>query len=95
VGDLVARLRGLRALARDVARQMDAGRAPARDAAILKLLGTKFEQDVLEAGRAVRAEVDDPGLDAMVDEVQLAMPGISLRGGATEILSGIIAKAAA
>ncbi|MBS1886560.1 MAG: acyl-CoA dehydrogenase family protein [Actinobacteria bacterium] len=95
IGGLLARLRALRALAWSVAMLMDAGEAPIAQAAILKMMGTRFEQDVVEAARALVPGEPDPtdaGLLGMVAGAQLAMPGISLRGGATEILSGIVAR---
>jgi acyl-CoA dehydrogenase len=96
IGELVGRLRGLRAFAWQVAERMDAGVAPIAQAAMLKMLGTKFEQDVVEAGRwLLEAELDlqsDQEALAMLADAQLALPGISLRGGATEILSGIVAR---
>ncbi|QEC46451.1 acyl-CoA dehydrogenase [Baekduia soli] len=91
IGGLVARLRGLRTLAWETARRMDAGEAPAQAAAILKFLGTSYEQDLLETARRL-LEPGSEATAAMLADVQLAMPGISLRGGSTEILAGIIAK---
>lgn len=95
VGELVGRLRGLRAFAYRVAQRMDEGAAPVAEAAMLKMLGTRFEQDVVETGRwLLEAELDLASGDvaALVADAQLAIPGISLRGGATEILSGIVAR---
>lgn len=96
LGELVARLRALRAFAWGVAERMDAGEAPVAQAAMLKMLGTQFEQDVVETGRwLLETELDQSDADdtaAMLADVQLAIPGISLRGGATEILSGIVAR---
>jgi alkylation response protein AidB-like acyl-CoA dehydrogenase len=94
IGTLMARLHGLRALAAQIAREMDAGGAPVRYAAILKFLGTRFEQDVAETARWLVADSPAHSEDvrAMLPDVVLAMPGISLRGGATEILAGIIAR---
>ena len=95
VGELIARLRGLRALNWRIAELMDAGVAPVAPAAMLKILGTRFEQDIVEFGRWLLEPEPDPtaaDLAAMVGDVQLAMPGISLRGGATEILAGIVAR---
>ncbi len=97
IGELLARLRGLRALAWQVAREMDAGVAPVGSAAILKMLGAQFEQDVVEAGRALvegEPEPEGSGVGGMLADAQLALPAISLRGGATEILAGIIARTA-
>lgn len=82
IGELVSRLRALRTLAWDVALRMDSGDAPTTAAAILKFLGTRFEHDVLEAARWLHTgEASVPLDQAIIDEAQLAMPGISLRGG--------------
>jgi hypothetical protein len=74
---------------------MDAGAAPVAEAAMLKMLGTHFERDVVETGRWLLE--GEPGcgagsIGAMLADAQLALPGISLRGGATEILAGIVAR---
>jgi acyl-CoA dehydrogenase len=96
LGELIGRLRALRAFAWRVAERMDAGEAPVAEAAMLKMLGTQFEQDTVETGRwLLEAELDlsaDDEATAMLADVQLAIPGISLRGGATEILAGIVAR---
>jgi alkylation response protein AidB-like acyl-CoA dehydrogenase len=95
VGELIGRLRGLRALNWRIAELMDAGVAPVAPAAMLKMLGTRFEQDIVEFARWLLETEPDPtagDLGAMLGDVQLAMPGISLRGGATEILAGIVAR---
>ena len=89
VGELVARLTALRRLGRQVAARMDAGEAPIGPAATLKMLGNRFEVDVIEAARAV------PGVPrAAVEEALLASPGFSLRGGTTEVLGVVIAREA-
>jgi alkylation response protein AidB-like acyl-CoA dehydrogenase len=92
LGDLMARLHGLRALARRVAREMDTGRPPVQSAAILKVVGTRFEHDVVAAARWMLSDAPpDSELRRVADDAELALPGISLRGGATEILAGVIA----
>ncbi|MBU2663932.1 acyl-CoA dehydrogenase family protein [Actinoplanes bogorensis] len=89
VGELVARLTALRRLGKQVAARMDGGEAPIGPAATLKMLGNRFEVDVIEAARAV------PGVPrAAIDEALLASPGFSLRGGTTEVLGVVIAREA-
>ncbi|MQA83551.1 MAG: acyl-CoA dehydrogenase [Streptosporangiales bacterium] len=101
VGTLVARLAALRRMCWEVARAMDEGRAPVREAAVLKYLGTQFERDVIEAGRQVLDRPprlagggDDEGDEAarLLGEAVLAAPGFSIRGGTSEILLTIIAR---
>ncbi|WFE36266.1 acyl-CoA dehydrogenase family protein [Micromonospora sp. WMMD975] len=97
-GELVARLTALRALGRQVAARMDAGEAPVSAAATLKLLGNRFEADVIEAARGLtRAEVGAaawPRFVAMLADAQLSAPGFTLRGGTTEVLGVLVARAA-
>jgi alkylation response protein AidB-like acyl-CoA dehydrogenase len=95
IGGLVGRLRALRTLAREVARLADAGEAPVRPAAMLKFLGGRFEQDVLETAQWLADGINGSlaaELATTLGNVQMSMPGISLRGGSTEILAGIIAR---
>ncbi|MDX6740024.1 acyl-CoA dehydrogenase family protein [Actinocorallia sp. A-T 12471] len=94
-GQLAGRLKALRGLARDVAAEMDAGRAPVREAAVLKLLGTRFEKDVVTVARAATGLRPDLGGDTrsrLLAEGILAAPGFTLRGGTTEVLGTIIAR---
>ena len=61
IGRITARYWALRQMSLAVSRAIDAGKAPALEAAIVKDLGTTFEQDVVERSRAV---VDhEPSLD--------------------------------
>jgi alkylation response protein AidB-like acyl-CoA dehydrogenase len=95
LGRLVARLHTLRAMAFRIAQAMDAGRAPVRDAALLKFLGTTFESDVVEFARDTLLLSPDPGaggIEGLLADGITATPGATLRGGATEVLLGIIAK---
>ncbi|GAB2864148.1 hypothetical protein GCM10022221_75300 [Actinocorallia aurea] len=95
LGELTGRLKALRGLARDVAGEMDAGRAPIREAAVLKLLGTAYEKDVTAVVRDATGARPDPGgatLPRLLAESILAAPGFTLRGGTTEVLGTIIAR---
>ena len=96
VGELVARLAVLRRLAWDIATAMDAGQAPVRQAAMLKLLGTTFEREVTEVARWVLDVEPEPGgesLAGLLGQGILAAPGFSIRGGTSEVLAGIVARA--
>jgi alkylation response protein AidB-like acyl-CoA dehydrogenase len=91
VGSLVARLAVLRRMAFQVARDVDRGEPSAQAAAALKYLGHAFEIDVLEAYRTIGLGADaDPS--SAFGQAVLASPGFGLRGGAAEVLLGIIAK---
>nr|WP_237535478.1 acyl-CoA dehydrogenase family protein [Streptomyces sp. SID3343] len=92
LGRLAARLATLRRLALDVARQVDAGHAPAVEAATLKYLGNAFENDVVDFARRVCHHTPDPALRTAFDQALLASPGFTIRGGAADVLLSLIAK---
>ena len=52
---------GIRALSLSVARLLDAGQAPVAESALVKELGTRFEQDVLDTVWRLVPEDPDPG----------------------------------
>lgn len=89
LGRLTARLAVLRTLCRDVAEQLDAGRAPIQEAATCKFLGNAFERDVLELARGLDHV---PAVRRALREALLASPGFSIRGGASEVLLSIITR---
>lgn len=96
VGELAARLSVLRELARQQAVAMDAGQAPVQQAAVLKLLGTTFERELTELVRWVTEVEPEPAgehLAGLLGQGILATPGFSIRGGTSEVLAGIIARA--
>jgi hypothetical protein len=72
---------------------VEAGHAPNVVAALVKDLGTTLEQDIVEAARAIRTSGGDDGFERLLREAVLTSPGFTLRGGTTEILRGIVAKA--
>lgn len=98
VGELVARLRALRRLAYGVAMAVDAGEAPAARAAMLKHAGTAFEQQVADCARRLTGVEAEPGADGiagLLAQALLAGPGFTIRGGSSDVLLGIIARAEA
>ncbi|MBL8287617.1 MAG: acyl-CoA dehydrogenase family protein [Rubrivivax sp.] len=94
-GRLVAHLAALRSLSVSVTARLAAGESPATEAALVKDLGTEFEQlvpiaiaDLLGAGDApVPAE-----LQRTLAYITQFAPTFSLRGGTREVLRGIIAR---
>lgn len=97
VGEVLARLATLRAMAVDVAAAMDAGRAPVHEAALLKDLGTTLEQDITELARFLLDGEVDPGaagVEGLLAQGILAAPGFTVRGGTTEVLRTVIARGA-
>jgi alkylation response protein AidB-like acyl-CoA dehydrogenase len=96
VGRLAARFWAIRQLSLSVARSLDAGAAPAIEAALVKEIGTRFEQDLVEALRvAAEAELDQESGSlflTLLAEAVLTSPSYTLRGGTTEILRSVAAK---
>ena len=97
LGDLLARLISLRQLSVSVARALADGQSPVNEAALVKDLGTRFEQDSVElaadllsfvtAETGGRAEVA-----TLVEIAGLHAPMFTLRGGTNEVLRGMVAK---
>ena len=92
LGELVARLSTLRRACWQIAEALDAGQAPVTEAASLKYLGTAFEVDVIEFTR--RAGFGGSRDDGLFQALT-ASPGFSIRGGSSDVLLSIIAKAEA
>ncbi|RJQ82698.1 acyl-CoA dehydrogenase family protein [Amycolatopsis panacis] len=95
VGALAARVTALRSLAWDIAVSIDNGVAPVADAAKLKYLGPAFERDVLTTARYaldVGGPSDDGTLERLIAEAQVAVPGMSIRGGVSEVLLTLVAR---
>ncbi|AXI76155.1 acyl-CoA dehydrogenase family protein [Peterkaempfera bronchialis] len=91
LGALTARLAVLRRMCFDVARAMDGGRAPVQESAALKYLGNAFETEVIEALRDTGAGVD-AAPDGVYGQALMASPAFGLRGGAADVLLGMIAR---
>jgi len=96
VGRLVAHLATLRQMSLSVAGMLQAGENPNLEAAVVKDVGTTFEQEVPELAHAL---LDlEPTIDSGSDLQQVLgylvqrAPSFSLRGGTREILRGIIAR---
>lgn len=88
---LAARLTVLRQLSQAVAAELDRGGNPATEAALVKDLGTQFESEVLTV-IARHADPGDESLATLLRQATLHQPAFTLRGGATEVLRGIVAK---
>ena len=75
---------------------LDAGQAPAIEAALVKEVGTRFEQDLVEALRVAAETELDQGrslFGELLAEAVLTSPKYTLQGGTTEILRSVAAKA--
>jgi len=96
VGRLTAWLWTIRQMSLAVARQLERGEAPAVEAALMKDIGTVFEQMSVEALRtAADTEIDPEGstmFDKLLAQAVLTGPSFTLRGGTTEVLRSIAAK---
>jgi alkylation response protein AidB-like acyl-CoA dehydrogenase len=95
LGRITARFRVLRTMSLSVARSLDAGEVPAVEAALVKDLGTAFEQEVVDVIRElVDAEQNPDGdlFDQLLAEATITAPTFTLRGGTNEVLRGIAAK---
>jgi hypothetical protein len=96
VGRLVAHLNTLRQMSLSVAGMLQAGKNPNLEAAVVKDVGTTFEQEVPEVVHALlgREPHVDTGseLDRTLGYLIQHAPSFSLRGGTREVLRGIIAR---
>ena len=98
IGRLVAHLWTLHRMSFSIAAMMERGEAPEVEAALVKDLGTHFDQD----GPVVAREADsehvraglpaDSSFGAMLDRAMLYAPSHTIRGGTQEMLRGIVAR---
>jgi alkylation response protein AidB-like acyl-CoA dehydrogenase len=97
LGEAVAGWWAIRALSLSVARLIDAGEAPAAESALVKELGTRFEQEVLDAvWRLVEVEPDPAAgspFERLLAASILGAPSFTIRGGTNEILRTVAARA--
>jgi len=93
VGDLLAQMISLRQLSVSVARTLANGSDPANQAALVKDLGTRFEQDSVEAAADLLERTQqDQALKCMLATARLHKPMFTLRGGTNEVLRGVVAR---
>jgi alkylation response protein AidB-like acyl-CoA dehydrogenase len=93
IGDLLARLISLRQLSVWVARTLSDGKDAANQAALVKDLGTRFEQESV----GVVADLLDQSprtaeVATLLATAWLHKPVFTLRGGTNEVLRGVIAR---
>lgn len=96
IGRMTAEMWTLRNMSMSVMGKLAAGEDPAVDAAVVKDLGTSFEQ---EAPRLIQANTrsdvtleNGTAFDDTLSYLLQSSPSFSLRGGTREILRGIIAR---
>lgn len=96
VSKVISRLWGLRNLSIGVAKVLEEGGEVAIPAALVKSIGTKFEQSIPEITRLLvrtypRLEAERQ-IDRFMAESILHSPGFTIRGGTSEVLYGVVAK---
>jgi alkylation response protein AidB-like acyl-CoA dehydrogenase len=97
VGRLVAQLHALRRMSVSVAGMLEAGHEPVLEASVVKDLGTVWEQALPARARDLAAfACPDPGnraaFEELVEHATLVAPKLTIQGGTTEVLRGIIAR---
>lgn len=96
VGRFATHLAALRGLSLSVTARLAAGESPVVEAALVKELGTTFEQEIPAVIEASLGEdpalAVDPELLRTCAYISQICPTYSLRGGTREILRGVIAR---
>ena len=95
LGRLVAQLATLRRMSLSVQGMLQAGTAPDVAAAVVKDVGTQFEQDIPELARQLietEPTLAGPVFERVLAHTILYHRSFSIRGGTREILRGIIAR---
>jgi alkylation response protein AidB-like acyl-CoA dehydrogenase len=97
IGRLVAQVHALRRMSVSVAGMLHAGKEPVVEAAIVKDVGTIWEQKLPHKARDLAAFVEEGSANRATFEQQMTYatmiaPKLTIQGGTTEILRGIIAR---
>jgi acyl-CoA dehydrogenase len=99
IGREVAHLATLRRMSLSVAGMLQAGKSPVVEAAVVKDLGTNWEQALPNQVRLIappRGDSDPDTNDTRFEEAQrhttLIAPKLTIQGGTREVLRGIIAR---
>lgn len=97
IGRMVAQLATLRRMSLSIAGMMQEGHSPLTEAAVVKDLGTRYEQDLPVIARTLFPGVEPErhsadGYAAMLAAAVMNAPRLSIQGGTREILRGIIAR---
>lgn len=94
LGRLVAQLHTLRRMSVSVNGMLQAGKEPVLEGSIVKDVGTLWEQALPERARELAAFVDGDraAFDAIVRHAATIAPKLTIQGGTTEVLRGIIAR---
>jgi alkylation response protein AidB-like acyl-CoA dehydrogenase len=96
LGKLIAQLATLRSMSLSIAGMLHEGLQPNNESAVVKDLGTRYEQDILVVARQLfPTEPELEALDtyvSMIARSTMNAPRFSIQGGTREILRGIIAR---
>jgi alkylation response protein AidB-like acyl-CoA dehydrogenase len=99
IGREVAHLATLRRMSLSVAGMLQAGKTPGVEAAVVKDLGTNFEQALPDKVRLLAPQTGDSLPDSNDDRFEEALryttliaPKLTIQGGTREVLRGIIAR---
>ncbi|HUN59323.1 MAG TPA: acyl-CoA dehydrogenase family protein [Candidatus Binataceae bacterium] len=96
IGSMISRLVPLRGMSMSIAVQLGQGAMPNFEAALVKEMGSLFEQDVGDRLLGEIVPSADPTsqekFTRLMAEAVLHAPSFSIRGGTREILRGIIAR---
>ncbi|HET8997241.1 MAG TPA: acyl-CoA dehydrogenase family protein [Acetobacteraceae bacterium] len=96
LGRLIAHLATLRSMSLSIAGMLQEGLQPNNESAVVKDLGTRYEQDIPVVARQIFPA--EPELEAvetyvsMIARTTMNAPRLSIQGGTREILRGIIAR---
>jgi alkylation response protein AidB-like acyl-CoA dehydrogenase len=96
LGKLISRLATLRSMSLSIAGMLSEGLQPNNESAVVKDLGTRYEQDIPVVARQLfPTEPELEAVDtyvAMIARGTMNAPRFSIQGGTREILRGIIAR---
>jgi acyl-CoA dehydrogenase len=97
LGRLVAQLHTLRQMSISVAGMLSAGKEPSLEAAVVKDVGTNWEQQLPNCARNLASFVNDDGnnrgrFDELIENATIMAPKYTIQGGTREILRSIIAR---
>jgi alkylation response protein AidB-like acyl-CoA dehydrogenase len=96
LGKLIAQLATLRSMSLSIAGMLQDGYDPNNESAVVKDLGTRYEQDIPVVARQLfPTEPELLAVDtyaSMIARATMNAPRFSIQGGTREILRGIIAR---
>jgi acyl-CoA dehydrogenase len=97
IGRLVAQLHTLRRMSISVNGMLQAGKDPMLEGSIVKDLGTLWQQRLPHKARELAAFIDGGALDRtrfdeLLSHATVIVPKLTIQGGTTEVLRGIIAR---